>query len=126
MRWRDLTWWRDQQSLMPGPYPRGVRHIGHHNPDRDPERQIGAIAGSQWWITASDRPMWNKLQKDFIAKFDPPWASGNQLTLPGAPNLAPNSSATRPRTGCPKALRKQRALRYEPPTGALIVWRGPV
>ena len=89
MRWRDLTWWRDQQSLLPGPFPRGVRHIGHHNPDRDPERQIGAVAGPQWWIVASDRPNWNKLQNDFIAKFDPPWASGNQLSLPGAPNLAP-------------------------------------
>ena len=46
MRWRDLSWWRDQQSLPPGPHPRGVRHIGHPNPDRDPERQIGSIAGA--------------------------------------------------------------------------------
>ena len=126
MRWRDLTWWRDQQSLLPGPFPRGVRHIGHHNPDRDPERQIGAVAGPQWWIVASDRPNWNKLQNDFIAKFDPPWASGNQLSLPGAPNLAPNASTTRPRTGVPRASRKHRVVRDEPSTGNLVVWRRPL
>ena len=90
LRWRDLTWWKDQQALPPGPFPQGVRHIGHHNPHVDPERQISAIAGSQWWIAANDRPGWQHLCKLFIDAFDPPWASGNQLTLPGAPNLAPN------------------------------------
>ncbi|CAE7913948.1 unnamed protein product [Symbiodinium necroappetens] len=87
MRWRDLCWWRDQQALPPGPFPRGVRHIGHHNPDRDPERQIGSVAGPQWWIAASDRSLWSHLQNDFVAKFDPPWASGNQLALPGVCSL---------------------------------------
>ena len=115
MRWRDLCWWRDQQALPPGPFPRGVRHIGHHNPDRDPERQIGSVAGPQWWIAASDRTLWGHLQNDFIAKFDPPWASGNQLALPGAPNLAPNTSTTRMRT-------RVRPERREPSTGVLIVW----
>ena len=90
LRWRDLTWWRDQQSLPPGPGPKGVRHIGHHNPHVDPERQISAVAGNQWWITASDRPGWQTLCKSYVAAYDPPWASGKQLALPGAPNLAPN------------------------------------
>ena len=90
LRWRDLTWWKDQQALPPGPFPRGVRHIGHHNPHVDPERQISAVAGSQWWIAASDRSSWQHMCKAFVAAYDPPWASGNQLTLPGAPNLAPN------------------------------------
>ena len=85
MRWRDLTWWRDQQNLPPGPSPRGVRHLGHHNPHRDPERRIGAVAGHQWWIAASDRPAWQKLASAFLEQNDPPWASGNQLVLPGAP-----------------------------------------
>ena len=95
LRWRDLAWWKDQQSLPPGPAPRGVRHIGHHNPDRDPERHIGAIAGLQWWILAADRSAWQNAQKSFLEKFDPPWASGHQATLPGAPNLAPNTRKTR-------------------------------
>ena len=90
LRWRDLTWWRDQQALPPGPHPRGVRHVGHHNPHVDPERQISAIAGDQWWVPAQDRVRWQLLCKAFITTFDPPWASGNQLALPGAPNLAPN------------------------------------
>ena len=113
LRWRDLTWWRDQQSLPPGPFRKGVRHLGHHNPHVDPERQISAIAGDQWWIGASDRTSWQFLCKQFVAAYDPPWASGNQLALPGAPNLAPNRHmprartnalpATRSRTGQPRA-----------------------
>ena len=121
LRWRDLTWWRDQQSLPPGPYPRNVRHIGHHNPDRDPERHTGSVAGSQRWITASDRLRWQHLQAVFVDRYDPPWASGNQLGLPGAPNLAPNrSNATR------RARTPPITSRREPSTGKKITWKaGP-
>ncbi|CAE7336523.1 YCF1, partial [Symbiodinium microadriaticum] len=91
LRWRDLTWWRDQQSLPPGPGPKGVRHIGHHNPHVDPERQISAVAGNQWWITASDRPGWQTLCKSYVAAYDPPWASGKQLALPGITGPNPGS-----------------------------------
>ena len=118
LRWRDLSWWRDQQSLPPGPYPRGVRHVGHHNPDRDPERQITAIAGPQWWVVASDRVRWQHLQIPFVDRYDPPWASGNQLGLPGAPNLAPNRSSAARRTRDPAIT-----SRREPSTGKLVIWR---
>ena len=99
MRWRDLTWWKDQQNLPPGPAPLGVRHTGHHNPHRDPERRIGAVAGHHWWLAASDRASWLRLSIIFIEQNDPPWASGNQLVLPGAPNLAPNSRPHTSRVG---------------------------
>ena len=107
LRWRDLTWWKDQQSLPPGPAPRGVRHIGHHNPLVDPERHIAAVAGSQWWVTASDRSAWLKMMQTFLSTHDPPWASGKQLALPGAPNLAPNRQHARHR---PNPKPRTRAL----------------
>ena len=96
LRWRDLAWWRDQQSLPPGPAPRGVRHIGHHNPDRDPERHIGAIAGLQWWILAADRNAWQTAQKVFSSKNLTPL--GQADTKPHCrerPTLLPTRAKTR-------------------------------
>ena len=73
LRWRDLTWWTDQQNLPPGPYPRGVRHLGRHNPHRDPERRIRAAAGPQWWLTAANRPEWQ--QRSIGQSVDPAGSS---------------------------------------------------
>ena len=64
--------WGKQCSNPPFPCVAGEgpssRHIGHHHPLVDPERQIGSVPEDQWWIAAAEQPdtsfvslLWNKL-----------------------------------------------------------------
>ncbi|CAE7893203.1 unnamed protein product [Symbiodinium sp. KB8] len=87
MRWRNLRWWRIEQSIPPA--WGGHRHGGRFNPNLDVERQIAAVAGEDWQTTAEDRLRWCALEDTFISKFDVPWASGDQAQLD---NLAPNQA----------------------------------
>ena len=85
MRWRNLRWWRVEQTI-----PRswgGHRHGGRFNPHLDIERQIAAIAGEAWQEQTADRQA--AMEEQFVARFDVPWSSGNQAQIE---NLMPNQA----------------------------------
>ena len=45
----------------------------------DTERHIVEVAGLDWQIKAQDRATWICLGGQFVAKYDVPWSSGEQL-----------------------------------------------
>ncbi|OLP96103.1 Retrovirus-related Pol polyprotein from type-1 retrotransposable element R2 [Symbiodinium microadriaticum] len=85
MRWRNLKWWRIEQTIPPA--WGGHRHSHRFNPHLDVERQIAAVAGEDWQTIAEDRFRWANMEDTFVAKFDIPWASGEQAQIG---NLIPN------------------------------------
>ncbi|CAE7191823.1 unnamed protein product, partial [Symbiodinium necroappetens] len=85
MRWRNLAWWRIEQTIPPS--WGGHRHSGRFNPHLDIERQIVEVAGEDWQSKAGDRIWWANMEDRFVEKNDVPWASGEQNQLE---NLAPN------------------------------------
>ena len=87
LRWRDLAWWRVEQSI-PSSWG-GNRHAQRFHPMLDIERQVCQIAGEQWQLMAQNRTRWALLEDNFVEKFDVPWSSGNQIQLD---NLAPNTA----------------------------------
>ena len=88
MRWRNLKWWRIEQTIPPA--WGGHRHSHRFNPHLDVERQIAAVAGEDWQTVAEDRFRWANMEETFVAKFDIPWASGEQAQIG---NLIPNQAA---------------------------------
>ncbi|CAE7709541.1 unnamed protein product, partial [Symbiodinium necroappetens] len=96
LRWRNLEWWRIEQSIPPS--WGGQRHARRFNPHLDVERQIVAVAGDRWHEKALDRIEWSNLEELFVEKFDIPWASGDQAQLQDL-NLAPNFSHADARDG---------------------------
>ncbi|CAE7712228.1 pol [Symbiodinium sp. CCMP2592] len=109
LRWRDLRWWRIEQSV-PQSWG-GERHASRFHPLLDVERQISDIAGEAWQETAQNRLVWETLGEQFVERFDVPWTSGNQAQLE---NLAPNRAAeTTTRTSTKKRKRKPRMLKYD-------------
>ena len=100
LKWRDLQWWRIEQSIPPS--WGGQRHAGRYNPHLDVERQIAAAAGEQWQSITADRIAWAALETKFVEMHDVPWASGGQEAIA---NLAPNKSTD----GRPAPKRRQRS-----------------
>ncbi|OLP90095.1 Retrovirus-related Pol polyprotein from type-1 retrotransposable element R2 [Symbiodinium microadriaticum] len=85
LQWRDLRWWRLEQSIPPS--WGGQRHAKRFNPHLDVERQIAAAAGDQWQSLTADRMAWAALETKFVEMHDVPWASGGQEAIA---NLVPN------------------------------------
>ena len=103
LRWRNLAWWRIEQTIPPS--WGGHRHSHRFNPHLDIERQIAEIAGEDWQVKAADRMLWANLEDRFIEKYDTPWASGEQSAIE---NLAPNraqSAKQKPRPRRKKLLK---------------------
>ena len=91
LTWRNLEWWRIEQSIPPS--WGGHRHARRFNPPLDVERQIVSVAGDGWHDKARDRIAWSSLEEIFVDKFDVPWTSGEQAQLQDL-NLAPNAPCT--------------------------------
>ena len=77
LSWRGMKWWRAQQAI-PVSWGR-ERHAHRFNPMMDTERHIVEVAGLDWQIKAQDRATWICLGDQFVAKYDVPWSSGEQL-----------------------------------------------
>ena len=85
--WKDLTWWRRQQSMG----NRGVKHRHRFNSNLDVERALSKTGGNEWMQNAQNRERWRSLTQAFVEQHDVPWATGRQ---PKLDNLTPTASAS--------------------------------
>ncbi|CAE7787885.1 Clec16a [Symbiodinium sp. CCMP2592] len=75
IRWKDLRFWRAEQRKPPRDR---VNHAARFNPEKDVERALESIGGTNWGDLATDRTRWQLLTASFVDKFDVPWATGKQ------------------------------------------------
>ena len=85
--WKDLTWWRRQQSMG----NRGVKHRHRFNSNLDVERALSKTGGNEWMQNAQNRERWRSLTQAFVEQHDVPWATGRQ---PKLDNLTPTATAS--------------------------------
>ena len=106
LSWRGMKWWRAQQAI-PVSWG-GERHAHRFNPMMDTERHIVEVAGLDWQTKAQDRATWICLGDQFVAKYDVPWSSGEQL---GLDNLDTNRRRPTKDRGNDRALALHSATR---------------
>ena len=106
LSWRGMKWWRAQQAI-PVSWG-GERHAHRFNPMMDTERHIVEVAGLDWQTKAQDRATWIYLGDQFVAKYDVPWSSGEQL---GLDNLDTNRRRPTKDRGNDRALALRSATR---------------
>ncbi|CAE7875610.1 unnamed protein product [Symbiodinium necroappetens] len=86
LRWRCLAWWNAHRP------PHGnVTHASRFNAFMDIDRQVTSVAGENWHLVAMNREQWAYLSKQWVEKYDVPWATGKQTSIE---NLTPHSRAT--------------------------------
>ena len=83
--WKDLRWWREQQSMG----NRGVKHKHRFNSNLDVERALSKTGGGRWMHNALNREYWRHLTQTFVEQHDVPWATGRQ---PKLENLTPTAA----------------------------------
>ena len=77
INFRDLTWWREQQSLR-----QGIKHAGRHYARLTiMEEQMNQVCKGPWRNTARDRAAWARLRGEWVQASDTPWASGRQAAI---------------------------------------------
>ena len=77
IKWRNLAWWRHQQSLSTH---LGLRHPGRFYPDNT-ERKFAETLGPNWDELTWDRVMWRSKSMEWVACFDVKWARGRQTSI---------------------------------------------
>ena len=93
--WKDLTWWKHEQSKG----SKGIKHKQRFNSNLDVERALSKTGGQQWqqWMqVALNRDRWRGLTTEFVAQHDIPWATGRQTQLD---NLTPTQADMPARRG---------------------------
>ena len=105
-RFRDKSWWREQQRVMPGADSRNVTGFRHHRPGRFPQWVNGKMPLSSLTLTgfASDREGWRKLRPLFVAgelarlgaKNSPPGVPCSPAPPPSSCSLPPSGAALAP------------------------------
>ena len=75
--WRNMYWWRQQQSLSPSV---GMRHPGRFYA-ANTERQLAQVHGTLWHVIAQDRERWSSERKTYVDQWDVRWCQGRQLAL---------------------------------------------
>ena len=105
LQWRDLQWWKREQSLMGG-----QRHPGRFSPHVDPERRIQSVIDRRvqppqpWMDVAQDRAHWQSLREFFVAENDVPWTGDRETALEDGDHLAPPGGQHGPAPGVPAVL----------------------
>ena len=77
LRWRNLAWWRHQQSLSTS---LGLRHPCRFYPDNT-ERKFAEVLGVDWEMLTKDRVIWRSKTSEWVANFDVKWARGRQASI---------------------------------------------
>ena len=104
-RFRDKSWWREQQRVMPGADPRNVTGWRHHRPGRFPQWEDALeLFDPHWLHLASDREGWRRLRPLFVAgelvrfgaKNSPPVVPCSPAAPPSSSSLPPSGAALAP------------------------------
>ena len=77
LRWRSLSWWREQQDLSPTV---GARHPARFYASNT-ERQLAETHGNLWIVIAQDRQRWTRERQNYVFEWDVRWTSGRQLAI---------------------------------------------
>ena len=78
LSWRNLGWWRNQQSISPR--AGGLRHPRKFYP-ASYERDFAETLGCDWMCKGEDRAIWSGLKDWWLRQTDQPWCRGRQLAI---------------------------------------------